>query len=231
MIKKMNKCRIYCNSCKSETWHDLVARHEHQRYSNFWGYSQLYVSETHKCCGCEDITFSLIKHPFEFQDKKDKPEENLFPERSINKRDKRFFFNLPKQIHDLYHETVTAHDNELIILSAVGLRALIEAIVANKIEASNYKNNLESKINSLKPNFPDTVINGLHDFRLVANKAAHELNAPDALNIHHALYIVEGLLEYFYGIEDHVRIYQEFRNRGNNPGKKRKTRTVKDTDV
>jgi len=215
MNKRTSKIRIYCNSCKTETWHDLVARFEHQRYSYFWGYSQSYVSETHKCCGCEDITFLLVKHPFKFQDKQDKSEETFFPERTSNKRNRRFFFNLPKRIHELYHETVAAHDKELIILSTVGVRALIEAIVADKIDPTSFKNNLESKINSLKPYFADKIISGLHDFRLVANKAVHELSAPDSLNIHHALYIVEGLLEYFYGIEDHVRIYQDFRDQNN----------------
>lgn len=209
--KKMGKLRIYCNSCNGETWHELVSHYEHQRHNYFWGYPQLFVSDTFKCCGCEDITFRLIKHPFEFQDENDEPEELLFPERKFKNRDRRYFFNLPKHIHNLYQETISAHNNELIILSTVGLRSLIEAIVADKIDSSEFRNNLESKIDSLKPYFQESVTNTLHEFRIMGNKATHELEAPEKLNIHHALYVVEGMLEYFYGIEDHVETFRRHR--------------------
>jgi hypothetical protein len=29
------------------------------------------------------------------------------------------------------------------------------------------------------------------------------------LNIHHALYVVEGILEFFYGIESHAKLFQD----------------------
>ena len=144
----MEKIRIYCNSCNTETWHEPVSHYEHQRHDYFWGEPQLFVSDIFKCCGCDDITFRLIKHPFEFQNENNKPEEILLPKRKFKNRKKRYFFNLPKHIYNLYQETISAHDNELIILSTVGLRSLIEAIVADKIDSSKYKNNLESKIDS-----------------------------------------------------------------------------------
>lgn len=151
----MSKERIYCNACKGETWHESVSHHEYDRHDYFWGSSQRFVTDTFKCCGCEDITFRLIKNPFEFQDTKDEPEKFL------------------------YQETIAAHNNELTVLSTVGIRSLIEAIVADKIDASKYKNNLESKIDALKPFFQVTVINVLYEFRTMGNKAAHELEAPE----------------------------------------------------
>lgn len=207
----MGKERIYCNSCKSETWHESVAHHSHDRYDYFWGYSQRYDSDAFKCCGCEDVTFRLIKHPFEFQDKKDSPTEVLYPDRNFKFRERKFYLNLPKHIHRLYQETVSAHNSELVILSTVGVRSLLEAIVADKIDPKNYKNNLGSKIDSLRPHFQETVIDTLHEFRIMGNKAAHEIEAPESLNIHHALYVVEGILEFFYGIETHAKMFNDHR--------------------
>lgn len=80
----MNRERVYCNSCKSETWHESVLHHKHDRHDYFWGSSQSFVTDVFKCCGCEDITFRLVKHLFEFQDKKDKPEVILYPDRNVS---------------------------------------------------------------------------------------------------------------------------------------------------
>lgn len=205
----MTRERIYCNSCKSETWHEVVGHYSHDRYDYFWGDSQKFNSDTLKCCGCEDISFRLIKHPFAFQDKKDLPGVCVYPDRGFKFRERKFYLHLPKHIHRLYHETVSAHNSELIVLSTVGIRSLVEAIVADKIAPNKYSNNLESKIESLRPHFQQSVIETLHDFRKIGNKAAHELQAPEPINIHHALYVVEGILEFFYGIENHAKLFQD----------------------
>lgn len=207
----MTKGRIYCNTCKVETWHESVVSHSHERYNYLWGSSQVFDSEIFKCCGCEDVSFRLIKHPFEFQDPKDDPEELIYPERGFKFRDKKYFWQLPKNISQLYKETVKAYDSELIVLSTVGVRALIEAIVAEKISSKNYTKTLDSKINSLRPHFSESVIDTLHEFRKMGNKAAHELEAPESLNIHHALYVIEGILEFFYGIEENAKTFNNNR--------------------
>jgi hypothetical protein len=209
----MSKQRIYCNSCKSETWHELVAQYTHERYEYFWGYSQRLESETFKCCGCEDITFRLTKHPFDFQDPNDDPDQFVYPDRSYKFRERKFYLELPRHINLLYNETISAHNNKLLVLSTVGVRSLVEAVVADKIDPTKYKNNLESKINALAAHFQPSVINTLHDFRIMGNKAAHEIESPESLNIHHALYVVEGMLEFFYGIESHARLFDDHKKK------------------
>ena len=47
----------------------------------------------------------------------------------------------------------------------------------------------------------------------MGNMAAHEIQAPESLNIHHALYVVEGILEFFYGIEEHARMFSDGRKK------------------
>jgi hypothetical protein len=120
---------------------------------------------------------------------------------------------MPPHISTLYHETVAAHDTKLVLLSAVGLRALLEAIIVNKVESSKYGYSLESKINSLEGIVEQKVIQTLHDFRTVGNEAVHAQVAPDHLDIHRALYVVESLMEYYYGLAESAESYQWFKTK------------------
>jgi len=208
----MSKERIYCNTCKAETWHEPVASYSHDKLDQLYGYPQQIDSSVFICRGCEDVSFRILKHPFEFQDDADLPEEFVFPERGFKFRERKHFWNLPKNIEQLYREIITAYDSKLFILAMVGIRGLIEAIVADKIQRENYKDNLNSKIQALSGHFSGAVIDTLHAFRKMGNKAAHELEAPaESLNIHHALYVVEGIMEFFYAVEEKAELFNRFK--------------------
>jgi len=206
----MNRIRIHCNSCGTETWHSLTAESKVTRYVAVWGYEQLIEGAILQCCGCDDISFRCITHPFEFQDGKDKPEETLFPDRSFKKR-RRKFLPMPIHVTRLYQETVTAHDAKLVLLAAAGLRSLVEAIVVDKLDKTKYGRNLESKIAALAGTFESGVLAVLQEFREMGNKAVHAQVESDHLDIHRALYVVEGMLEYFYGIADSADTFQRWK--------------------
>lgn len=208
----MTELRIYCNTCRTQTWHERVAAHSHSRLDQLFGFSHEIDSSVLICRGCEDVSFRLVKHPFEFQAEGDGPEELVLPDWKHKLRERKYFWRLPKHIEELYRETVSAHDANLTLLSTVGVRGgLIEAIVADKISPQNYKDRLDSKIDSLLAHFPETVIETLHEFRKMGNKAVHKLEAPESLNIHHALYVIEGIMEFFYGVEQHAKLFSEHR--------------------
>ncbi|MDN7131330.1 DUF4145 domain-containing protein [Halomonas sp. MC140] len=207
----MSKERIYCNTCKAQTWHEQAASYSHDRLDQLMGFSQQIDSWIFICCGCDDVSFRLVRHPFEFQNEEDEPEELVYPDRGFKFRDRKYFSGLPKNIERLYRETITTYDLGLLVLSTVGVRGLIEAIVADKIPGENYKDNLNSKIQALSPHFPTSVIDTLHEFRRMGNKAAHELEAPESLNIHHALYVIEGIIGYFYAVEEHAALFTRYR--------------------
>ena len=46
----------------------------------------------------------------------------------------------------------------------------------------------------------------------MGNKAIHAQIAPDSLDVHRALYVVEGIMEFFYGIDEHVDTFQRLKN-------------------
>jgi len=47
----MPKERFYCNVCKNENWHDIVANHEQEYYDNLWGFTRLIKGQILKCTG------------------------------------------------------------------------------------------------------------------------------------------------------------------------------------
>lgn len=213
----MKRTRLYCNSCEAETWHDIAVHREQEREDTLFGYPQKVEAEILVCRGCDQYSFKRTTHPFEFQNKEDKPVEEVLPERGYKRRKRKFFSTMPRPIRSLYEETVTAHDNKLVLLSAVGLRALLEAIVVDRVEKSKYGHNLDSKIKALAPMFSPDVIQTLQDFRAAGNAAVHDQEPPDHLDTHRALYVVESIMEYFYGVEDSARTYKTFKKAAKPP--------------
>ncbi len=204
--------RLHCNECKQKTWHDIVAEHEQSYYDNFWGYTKLLHGQILTCRGCEYLSFRLFDHPFEFQTD-GKVEELIYPEREFKRRKRIYIFHtLPEKIQNLYTQTLTAYDNELCLLSAVGLRALIESIVVDKLNPNEFAFSIKSKIDALRKYFSDDVIDTLQDFRFMGNQAAHALDEPSLGDIHRALNVIEGIMGYFYGIEDKVKTYQSVKD-------------------
>lgn len=208
----MNRVRIYCNSCTSETWHEIVADSKITRYVPVWGFDQETEAQILRCCGCDLFAFRSIIHPFEFQNESDIPEEEVYPDRSIKKR-RRKFLPMPVKISRLYQETVTAIDCNLVLLTAVGLRSLIEAIVADKIDRSKYGNSLVSKITALAGIFEPGVIAVLQEFREMGNKAVHAQTESDHLDLHRALFVIEGIMEYFYGISESADTFKRLKTK------------------
>jgi len=177
----------------------------------FFGESQSWEADVLQCCGCDLFSFRLITHPFSFQDENDKPVVEFYLEREQNKRKRKFFLHMPSSVRTLYHEAVTAHDRKLVLLSAVGLRALLEAIILDRVDSTKYGHSLESKINALADAVDAKVLQTLHDFRIASNEAVHSQVEPDHLDIHRALYVVESLMEYFYGLAEGAESYQKLK--------------------
>lgn len=209
----MERRKSYCNSCGHDTWHQISSHVEQMREDTLFGVEQNWEAEVLQCCGCDLFSFRLVTHPFSFQDEGDKPDISFYPEREHNKRKRKYFARMPSSVRTLYHETVTAHDAKLVLLSAVGLRALLEAIIIDRVDSTKFEHSLESKINALADVLEPKVLQTLHDFRMVGNQAVHAQIEPDHLDIHRALYVVESLMEYFYGLADGAETYQELKSK------------------
>jgi hypothetical protein len=194
--------------------HNITAASRQSYHDNFWGYDRLLDGQILRCCGCEYLCFRLYRHPFEFQEN-GKIEEFIYPERTFERRERIYiFWAIPIAIQKLYEQTIEAFDKRLYLLSAIGLRSLIEAIVVDRLKPEEYSASIKSKIDALRKYFSNEVIDTLQEFRFMGNQAAHSLQEPDEGHIHRALGVIENVMISFYGVEDSVWFYQMGKEEG-----------------
>jgi hypothetical protein len=158
----------------------------------------------------------MIEHPLEFmtgKKHKDLIKTRFFPERESDRRERKHYFKSPRLIKRLYEEVLLTFNEQAHILCAAGLRALLEAICSDKGVASavigKHSLTLEKKIDLLSAIVPKHIVDTLHDFRFMGNKAIHRLEYPDAGDLHRALNVIEDLMSFFYDLDFHAEIYRE----------------------
>jgi hypothetical protein len=150
------------------------------------------------CAGCDKGTmaetwtadFALDEHG------KMIPSTTLHPRRS--ERSERLFKKLPKNLKAIYREVVEACNGRQTLLCAVGLRSLIEGVCVQQGVAGR---NLGQKLDGLKTQLPDSLVDSLHSLRFMGNEAVHDLEAPPIEEIRLALDIEEDLLNYLYDLD------------------------------
>lgn len=223
--------RIYCNNCKNETKHTAKYHSCDYRLVSIGQSAYLLTigNQFWMCAGCENFTFERydIMETFRFDqhelEETDSDEidslEELFPNPDISseyfpKRTKNDFiaknFNqLPASLKYIYEETIKAFNNEIPILCAVGIRALVEGICSDQEIIGS---NLEKKIDGLARIIPKNIVTNLHELRFMGNQAAHELNAPQKEELQLAIQICEDLLNYLYELDYKASYLSKIRN-------------------
>ena len=194
---------IFCNNCTSETNHMCEAEH-YRDFPNLnpdgsLGFVERLGYRLWICAGCERGTLEEF-YIFDVtrEDYMSMVEENYFPERTrLHVKDKNFK-RLPNKLTTIYRETLRAFNNNLVVLCAIGIRALLEGICADK---SITGRNLETRIDNMVTILPQNIVTNLHSIRFIGNEAAHELAAPIADELRLAIEICEDLLNYIYELD------------------------------
>jgi len=217
MVKKMiddttiGRCsKIYCNTCKGETNHDLEfvqpKLHYELAYEDtvneqiaFW---EKYEYRLWVCRGCDTATLEeAYTHMGMFSQRDNEEhfwESKFFPQRQRTDLSPKHFRHLNIKLSAIYLEVISSFNAELSILCAIGLRALLEGICADKgIKGRN----LYEKVEGLKLHLPGNIVNSLHGFRFMGNDAAHELLQSEKSQLLLAIDIIEDLLNFLYDLE------------------------------
>jgi hypothetical protein len=125
--------------------------------------------------------------------------------------------NVPVDIKKVYLETVEAYNNNLTLLSGVGVRAILEGICIDKgIKEGTFKNTegkeirskgLDGKIYGLASSGYLTSDNAevLHELRFLGNAAVHELSNPGTVDLSIAIDIIELVLDNIYELKHKAR--------------------------
>lgn len=120
------------------------------------------------------------------------------PKRQQAERPRKLFVKLPEKLEQIYDEVIQAYNADLPILCAGGLRTLMEGICADK---GIQERTLEKKIDGLASILPQNIVSNLHGFRFIGNRALHEIEAPDRIDLEYALDVAEDLLNYLYELD------------------------------
>lgn len=233
MYSKPNKSiLLHCNECNLITNHlVLFENHEreitpelvHDRMMDFW--LDKYF-QTLKCGSCNEYSFR--KYEIWCDSAPDFPAINiaLHPKRGQASIKKPYSFqNVPEDVNSLYKEIVDAYINEINLLCAGGIRAVLETICINKsIRGGNiptedgtppkFKESLKGRIYGL---FENGIITKAHAEILVHNqylgdKALHECKKPSTGELEIAIEIIAHTISSVYELGHKS---EELKNRTN----------------
>lgn len=207
-------CRkIYCNTCRVETHHELKtvhARYDERVHSKdkedeYTGFGEEWEYRFWFCRGCDTATLEEAYTNTGMLDHKAR--HNVWKSAFHPKRERRdwsskHFRQLDAKLASIYREVIESFNADLRTLCAVGLRALLEGICADKGIAGK---SLSQKIDGLESHLPSNIVEGLHSFRFMGNEAAHELQAPMRADLLLAIEIMEDLLNFLYELDYKAR--------------------------
>ena len=221
--------KVACNNCGIETNHkimkDLRVNEDQEIYSD--GYHCATVSSVDdyqilKCNGCSAMSFRHCSWFSEHTDfTSDGSTEALYPKRTKNDAPLNDFKNIPAELEKIYKEMINCFNNECYILTAAGLRALVEGICSYlKIKEgpverdgkATTKSTLEGKIGGLSERGVLTSQSAeiLHEHRFIGNGALHELSQPSTDELMLAIEIIEHTIK---SVFEMPQTHQDLKNK------------------
>ena len=203
--------KVFCNTCEVETHHKLKA--VHRRYWDEWlngrhesaqaTYWEEFEYRLWVCCGCDTATLEEASTNIGKLGPDGREWQSVyFPKRARRHWPLKRFRQLDGKLARIYREAVESFNAELEILCAVGLRALLEGICADKAITGG---NLKQKIEKMHSLLPSSIVHSLHGFRFMGNEAAHELQAPRESELRLAIEVIEDILNFLYELDHKAR--------------------------
>lgn len=193
------RTRIYCRFCRHETNHEILWS-EVRHYSDE-DISQALASRLMKCRGCDDVTLEQSSSSDQDYDRYGNPEVSIqhYPPRvpAVDFLDYDRSQYLPYSVTQLYEEVTSAFSAGAFTLTAIGVRALVEAVC--KAEGASGKD-LERRIDSLTTTGIVSVEQAkfLHILRRYGNDGAHDARPPSIAEVRSLVDIVNQMLRTTY---------------------------------
>nr|MBF0681735.1 DUF4145 domain-containing protein [Pseudomonas sp.] len=209
MSEQKEKIRVYCGECKRYTNHTVLSLREVKAHPNegyHWG-------ETHyfcQCAGCDSYCYAIA----EWSEDDWNPHTGdmdyrwkTYPRSKGERHPIDDVHELPSKVRVIYQEILGAVNAQLPVLTAIGLRALIEAICKDQCVNAG---NLEKLIDGLASNgvLSQAQAKILHSHRFLGNVAAHEIESAKPKELVAALEIAEAMLRAIYvlpGLSDQIK--------------------------
>ncbi|MUK45869.1 DUF4145 domain-containing protein [Aliivibrio fischeri] len=200
----MNIKKIFCNTCKNETKHELLRKHD-RSYSEELdaGWYEDWEYNMWACRGCDTATLETKYICAGSYDH----EGNEVYHYSYDPQRKNTFERLPKKfmhiddkLNGIYKEIILAYKAGLNTVSVMGIRALLEGICIH--EGINDKDayHLTGKLKELekKSFIPHQIIEGLVSIKSFGDDAAHSLVKLNKMDLELSIELLEALLTSLY---------------------------------
>lgn len=232
LVKEKFEHKLYCHTCKRRTNHGVVFEHiEGNDHPDDLQWEQSYLVT--KCLGCDNIAFATeygdeTMASFDaFGDWEHYTDITVYPEEPQKENHSRHklhlekdFKNTPELITMLYSQIVSAFNQNSFLLSAVGLRMMLEGIckdldiidgyVLNESGEKVLKDGEEVRSKKLVGKINGLVEQGiivykqaeiLHQIRELGNTIVHELDIPKRKTILLGLEVIENMIHNIYELE------------------------------
>jgi hypothetical protein len=211
----MSALKFHCNLCGGDRNHSTLAEHSHDWHEEVGfdeEYGPSYVTGKDlyallRCMGCDSVS---LKHQSHFSEA-ERPTTTTYPPRQFRRMPVWFhevdgFFApdniafIPRLLNEIYGSLHSEHR----AVSAMGIRALLELIMIDKIgDRGNFSKNVEAfEANG----FISTVQKGLLEPTLEFGHASmHRNHAPKMNELVTALDITESLIHTLYVLPDKAK--------------------------
>lgn len=204
-----------CGECRRETKHLILVDVERegceQDENNYFDWSDKY--QVIQCQGCESIVFREVHENSEDYDYVvHNGTEGIVPIRRINIHPNpekgrnliKDYFLIPKSLQAIYKETISALNYEHLILTGVGIRAIIETICKDKsAQGSSLLRKIDDLVEQGVLTKDGSII--LHKLRSLGNSAAHEVKPHDIVQLGLAVDVIDNLIKSVYIIPHHAK--------------------------
>ena len=195
----------YCNRCSGKKKHEILYHKEKKWSEDIDGRHTIYGSNIYdllSCCGCESVK---LRHKSWFSEDFDpatgQPEITIrhYPPLTFRNRPRWLsdffpFSDFDQSISDLIHEIYVALQNNAPRLATMGIRALFETIMINKIgDHGSFKKNIKAFledgfISEKQKQIIETVLEAGH-------ATIHRSYKPNKSDVVNLLDVTESILE------------------------------------
>ncbi len=190
---------VFCGDCNRDTNHHVLCKRTVRSARD----DPYEWSKSHYFCQCAGCNSYCYAESFWGEDDWDFISEEMdvhwqtYPKSKDQRGLMKDSYCFPPKIYSIYQEVIGAINAKLPILSAIGLRALIEAICKDRGVSAK---NLEQMINGLACHdiLTESQATILHGHRFLGNVAAHELEEAGPNELLAALEISENMLKTLY---------------------------------
>lgn len=199
MAKEPKTIRIHCGVCKRHTNHIVIAERDvraHPDEGYHWGEDHYFC----QCAGCDSYSYAIAEWSEDDWNPHTGEMDYTWKTYPRSKHERHLIddvYELPSKVRSIYQEVIGAVNAQLPVLTAIGLRALIEAICKDRGVNAN---NLEKLIDGLASNgiLSQAQASILHSHRFLGNVAAHEIESAKPRELVAALEIAEAMLRTIY---------------------------------